>query len=312
MKKIALSAVSLAALTTSVLAADLPSRKAPAVPPPSPLSWTGFHVGLNAGGIWNNNNSIQVSTWPIAQFASASPLFWAPLNGSISTGSNGGFIGGGQIGYDWQVPFSGMGFVAGVEADIQGIASSGGNNARNVIYPGPVDGLQSTTFWNNASGSASLQYLGTVRGRLGYLVNPTLLVYGTGGLAYGGVSANLNQSQIYNLTYGSTPNALVITAIGNANYSNTQVGYTAGGGLEWMFLPNWSAKAEYLYYNLGNVSMTSVMSATASGPFAFNFPSGVVGVWTSSTANTTISGNVVRAGVNYHFNWGSAPVVAKY
>jgi outer membrane immunogenic protein len=314
MKKFLLSAVSLAVLSGSALAADLPSRKEAIAPQPPTLSWTGFHVGVNAGGIWNNNNSIQVNSWPIA--AGLSEAYWAPLNGSISTGQKGGFIGGGQIGYDWQVTYGGMGFVTGVEADIQGIAASGGNNSRNSFYPGPSNGSQtggytiSDSIWNNVTGSANLQYLGTVRGRIGYLLTPSLLVYGTGGLAYGGVSINLNQSQFYNGTLsggGTTTNLGGLSAFGNANYSNTQVGYTAGGGVEWMFLPNWSAKAEYLYYNLGNVSLTSVMTAIPTG----GNPNPTE-LWTSSTAHTTISGNIVRAGVNYHFNWGSAPVVAKY
>jgi outer membrane immunogenic protein len=302
MKKILISAVSLAALSGSAVAADLPSRKAPVVAPPPALSWTGFHVGVNAGGIWNNNNSIQISTWPINPGAVNTPSSWVPLNGSINAGSNGGFIGGGQIGYDWQVPFNGMGFVTGVEADIQGIASNNGGHALNSLYP--IGDAPNSSIWNNVTGSANLQYLGTVRGRLGYLVTPSLLIYGTGGLAYGGVSANINQSQFTSILNGYVGTA----AFGSANYSNTQVGYTAGGGVEWMFLPNWSAKAEYLYYNLGNVSMTSVMTGIPTGAIAAN-PSFI---WTSSTANTTISGNIVRAGVNYHFNFSPAPVVAKY
>jgi outer membrane immunogenic protein len=315
MKKQLISAVSLAALTGSALAADLPSRKEAVIPPPPQLSWTGFHVGVNAGGIWSNNNSINVSTWPIAGDAASLPLFWAPLNGTVSNGQKGGFIGGGQIGYDWQASYNGMGFVTGVEADIQGIAAGGGQNSRNSIYPGPQNGFRNEIFsisdsiWNNVTGSASLQYLGTVRGRIGYLATPTLLVYATGGLAYGGVSVNLNQSQFFNSTFtaGGTSGTGGQAAFGNANYSNTQVGYTAGGGIEWMFLPNWSAKAEYLYYNLGNVSLTSVTTSVPTG-----LATGNTELWTSSTAHTTISGNIVRAGVNYHFNWGSSPVVAKY
>lgn len=315
MKKFLLSAASLVALTNAVLAADLPSRKEPVIPPPPPPMWTGFHVGVNAGGIWNNNNSIQVNTWPLDPQLATLPIFWAPLNGTVSSGQNGGFIGGGQIGYDWQVNYGGYGFITGLEADIQGIAASGGNNTRSSFYPGPQNGTTfgpssiSDSIWNNVSGSANLQYLGTVRGRIGYLITPTLLVYGTGGLAYGGVSVNLNQSQFLNsiITTGGPVLTAGTAAFGNANYSNTQVGYTAGGGLEWMFLPNWSAKAEYLYYNLGNVSLTSVMTAV---PVGIN--EDPAQIWTSSTANTTISGNIVRAGVNYHFNWGSAPVVAKY
>jgi len=314
MKTIKAAASLLILSSTAALAADLPSRKEIVAPPPPTLSWTGFHVGVNAGGIWNNNNSIQVNSWPLV--AGLPEVYWAPLNGSISSGQSGGFIGGGQIGYDWQVTYGGMGFVTGVEADIQGIATSGGNNSRNSFYPGPSNGSQfggyaiNDSIWNNVTGSANLQYLGTVRGRIGYIVTPTLLVYGTGGLAYGGVSINLNQSQVYNATLsggGTVTNLGGQAAFGNANYSNTQVGYTAGGGIEWMFLPNWSAKAEYLYYNLGNVSLTSVTTSFPTGT-ATRSPE----LWTSSTAHTTISGNIVRAGVNYHFNWGAAPVVAKY
>lgn len=311
MKKLLPAVSAFVALASPLLAADIPSRKEVVLSPPSPV-WTGFHVGLNAGGIWNNNNSINVQTWPLD--GAYPPITWAPLNGVVSSGQNGGFVGGGQIGYDWQVPYGGLGFVTGVEADMQGVAASGGNNSRNSFYPGPSDGASfggfsiSETIWNNVSGSAYLKYLGTVRGRLGYLATPTLLVYGTGGLAYGGITINVNQSQFDNaiISGGGASIAAGYTAFGNANLSTTQVGYTAGGGVEWMFLPNWSAKVEYLYYNLGNVSVTSVMTGV---------PFGVVSsprLLYSSTANTTISGNIVRAGVNYHFNWGVAPVVAKY
>ena len=57
MKKLLLSSVALAAMAGTAIAADLPSRKAPVAAPPAPPMWTGFHAGLNAGGIWNNNNS---------------------------------------------------------------------------------------------------------------------------------------------------------------------------------------------------------------------------------------------------------------
>ena len=299
MKKILLSAASLAALTTSVFAADLPSRKAPVIaPPPAPI-WTGFHVGVNAGGTWGNNSSLSTTTWPVNGWVATQPVYWAYGNTALPGSSNGGFIGGGQIGYDWQVPYNGMGFVTGVEADIQGIATSGGNRNANFVTPGASAGDQ---VWSNLNASGNLQYLGTVRGRLGYLVTPTLLIYGTGGLAYGGVSFNVNSTKTeYNA--GATN----WVAIGNASYANTQVGWTGGGGAEWMFMPNWSAKVEYLYYDLSNVSMTGV--STRVPVQQTQFPSST---WTSSTYNGRINGNLVRAGVNYHFNFASAPVVAKY
>jgi outer membrane immunogenic protein len=124
-------------------------------------------------------------------------------------------------------------------------------------------------------------------------------------LAYGGVTFNRSTTSIE--TQAGVNNWI---ALGNATYSNTQVGWTAGGGLEWMFMPNWSAKAEYLYYDLGNISATSVSTisplTTASNILT------TAQLFRSSTASGRIDGNLVRAGVNYHFNFATAPVVAKY
>jgi outer membrane immunogenic protein len=291
----------------SAIAADLPSRKAPVAPPPVAPLWTGFHVGLNAGGIWNNNNSINLQAWPLA----GQPIqYWAPLNNSISSGSNEGFIGGGQIGYDYQANLSGYSIVTGIEADFQGIASGSGNGSKSLVNNGPFDmmaGVNSDTILNNINGSANLGWIGTVRGRLGFLATPTLLVYGTGGLAYGQVNLNLNQTQLQTVNAGAFSGGW--TVFGNSNTSNTLVGYSAGGGVEWMFMPNWSAKAEYLYYNLGNISTNITSTGVPSGVAA---TTNSTRAWLSTTANSTVSGNIVRAGVNYHFNWGSAPVVAKY
>jgi outer membrane immunogenic protein len=303
MKKLGFSvaALALAISAGSALAADLPSRKAPPVaPPPAPL-WKGFYAGLNAGGTWGNNNAINGSTYPAGAVANSSPVYWALGNGSVGSRGNNlvGFIGGGQIGYNWQPTFAGYTFVTGAEADIQGIAGSGnGSRTGYSVLPGSAGG---ETISNFSKSSGSLQYLGTVRGRLGWLATPTLLIYGTGGLAYGGVSLNRSVS-----TFDAINGASQWVAIGNAAYSNTQVGWTAGGGLEWMFMPNWSAKAEYLYYNLGNVSATSVSTLVPTGSGVGNQ------LYRSTTYSGTISANLVRAGVNYHFNWGSSPVVAKY
>ena len=292
----------------SALAADLPSRKAPVIAPPPPPMWTGFHVGLNAGGTWGNNSSLNSTTWSLAPPSGFPAIDNSNIvNAALLTGTAGqaagsaGFIGGGQVGYDWQVPVSGYGVVVGGEADFQGIAGTGGNGSRWI-------GAQAGTFLNNSlftlsnqQVSGSLQWLGTVRGRVGFLAMPTLLVYGTGGLAYGGVSGSVQNTQ-----NGLLGNAPSIFNYGSGSYSKTAVGWTAGGGLEWMFMPNWSAKAEYLYYDLGNVSGSVYNTSYGLG----------VGTTTQlasvSNYSARVSGNIVRAGVNYHFNWGSAPVVAKY
>ena len=263
MKKILLSAVSLAILSGSALAADLPSRKAPvAPPPPPPPMWTGFYAGLNLGGGWGAGNG------------NSNAYNLDGLNGGVTNnlgagGNSGGVIGGVQIGYNYAITPM---FLVGAEADFQGtsMGSGGGskygyllniNNGRTAYVPGWV------------GGGVSLPWFGTVRGRLGMTVMPTLLIYGTGGFAYADVQRN-----------------------GGYQNSATQTGWTAGGGIEWMFMPNWSAKAEYLYTDVsgGNSGWGNNLGISLN------------------SANNNTRWNTVRAGVNYHFNWGAAPVVAKY
>ena len=279
--RLALALTVAASITAPAFAADLPTRKAPLPPPPLPLSWTGFYVGANAGGVWGNSSNSANEVFGYSPAGVGAGLSAAP---GASGGSNSGFIGGLQVGYNKQ--FAGA-FVGGLEADIQGVAGA----SRTVGTYGVGVDSAGVSYTSIGKRSGGLDYLGTVRGRIGYLVMPTLLVYGTGGLAYGGVSANA-----YFATAGSDG-----TGGGGAlSYANTRAGWTAGGGVEWMFLPNWSAKVEYLYFDLG--------SATARGMIA-----DAGNAWAFSAANTTrFNGNLVRAGVNYHFNWGAAPVVAKY
>ncbi|MBM3564345.1 MAG: porin family protein, partial [Alphaproteobacteria bacterium] len=156
--------------------------------------------------------------------------------------------------------------------------------------------------------SKRLDYIGTVRGRLGWLFTPTLLAYGTGGLAYGGVSVSTSIAQ-FNNDCAQFPGACISgAAFSSGAFSDTRVGWTVGGGLEWMFWPNWSAKVEYLYYDLGNVSYSAgALTTLGNTIFAGSVVAGVV-----SQTQTRFNGNIVRAGVNYHFNWGAAPIVAKY
>jgi len=284
MKKILLSATALSlALTASAFAADLPSRKAPVyVPPPPPLVWSGFYAGLNLGGGWNaNNGNNEVSAYwdPNYQFAAtafppagpiAPNLFFLP-NGN-QTGTAGGVIGGAQVGYNFQFNPS---IVIGAEADFQGSSINGNGPGTYYGYPSPFANPFTGAF-NDVlvpvaainGGKLGLNWIGTVRGRAGWLFTPTLLVYGTAGFAYGGIQA--------------------------WSYTNSRTGWTAGGGLEWMFAPNWSAKVEYLYADLS--------SGGATGTFGWNY---------GYHFHPEI--NIVRAGVNYHFNWAApAPVLAKY
>jgi outer membrane immunogenic protein len=97
-------------------------------------------------------------------------------------------------------------------------------------YSGVLGTQNVVTVYNEYSASKNLSYLGTLRGRLGYLAKPDLLLYVTGGMAYGGVSSSFFGAQ--------NPSSGVITSNGpgTTNYSGTHLGWTAGAGLEWMFL----------------------------------------------------------------------------
>ena len=266
------SAIALALATGSAFAADLPSRKEAPVyvpPPPPPPLWTGFYGGLNIGGGWDaNGGQSGASAYydPSIPFAAPTPagsnLFFLPNGNAL--GSAGGVVGGAQVGYNFQFNQ----FVLGVETDFQGTSiSSSGNNAPLTLYQSPVSSNYLTPVGALTGSNVDLSWFGTVRGRVGYLITPTLLIYGTAGFAYGQVDA-----------WG---------------FSNTSTGWTAGGGVEWMFAPHWSAKAEYLY-----VDLSSNGGANNGWNIGYNFQPAI---------------NVVRAGVNYHFNWGApAPVVAKY
>ncbi|MFY9629019.1 MAG: outer membrane beta-barrel protein [Methylocystis sp.] len=274
------TAVALALASGSAFAADLPSRKeAPVYVAPAPVAtWTGFYAGVNLGGGWSSqggNNSYLPYADSTFALGSVPPLSTTPnlffLPGGGTTGNNtGGVVGGGQVGYNYQF---GNSFVIGAETDIQGTSIAGGNQGNYAglyasPYLGSATGVLSPLVTGNG-GNLSLPWFGTVRGRAGYLATPTLLLYGTAGFAYGGVQA--------------------------FQRSNTSTGWTAGGGVEWMFLPHWTAKLEYLYVDLDS--------------------SGVNGAYTGWQLgnNHHPQLNVVRVGVNYLFNFAApAPVLAKY
>ena len=278
MKKIlfAVSAVALALSAGSAMAADLPSRKEAPVyvpPPPPPPLWTGFYLGLNIGGAWDaNGGQSGASAYYDPNFAFAStPIVGGPANlfflpNGNTVGNQGGVVGGAQAGYNFQFGQ----FVIGAETDFQGTSlSGGGNNAPLTFFPSPYNSNNYLSPVGAITGAnISLPWFGTVRGRAGYLITPTLLLYGTAGFAYGDVQA--------------------------WSFSNTRTGWTAGGGVEWLFAPHWSAKAEYLYVDLDSNGQTGNFGWTWGNHFHPQL-------------------NVVRVGVNYHFNFAApAPVVAKY
>jgi outer membrane immunogenic protein len=292
--KLKFFAAALAASTIagSAFAADLPSRKvAPAYVAPAPImTWSGFYIGLNAGYTWSNSN---VSYAGVPVTPPFFPDFGLASNALIGAKNN-GFIGGGQIGWNYQFSPS---FMAGLEADIQGIANSGNINVSR-SFADPASAVPMTMTYG---GQKKLDWFGTLRGRLGFVASPAWLLYATGGLALGGAKLNSTWTLIRPGVIGAgfSPDLAATSA------SGTRVGWTIGAGTEWKFTQNWSAKLEYLYYDLGRLSTTTgVLIDTGAAAGAANLA--------VNSSSARFNGHIVRAGVNYHFGGVAGPVVAKY
>lgn len=328
MKKALFSTVALVAFTSVSLAADLPSRKETPVSPVVLPIWTGLYAGLNAGYGFGTNNNINSVSYGGYQTVIDTPFVDPAIASALSrnfSNSQNGFIGGAQFGYNYQW---GSKVVVGLETDIQGSNISGNSYGRGVGSNSFVDNLGPAT--GSLAGSviggqsvvAGVNYLGTVRGRVGYLFTPTVLAYGTAGFTYGGAYANTNNSAIYSgvatasaggQTFANA--ALGQNFYGNNNQSQLLVGWNAGGGLEWLFSDNWSLKGEAIYWNLGNMNVLTenwaVSPVTSASIIGTTIPV-LSNAVASTNAKVNYQGIIARFGVNYHFNVGSMPVVAKY
>jgi outer membrane immunogenic protein len=321
-RKLLLSTVAATALTGSALAADLPSRKAPppAFIPPPVMTWTGAYVGVNGGAIWTNSRNFYTTGYDFAGTATPAISAAAALaaNNNLQTGNRTQFLVGGTWGYNWQWNQ----WVLGTESDFQGVFGCrnnnnnfgffGGFNGNNgcggtstafVTTPGVVGAavVPGFTVGNQQTINRSLDYLSTSRVRAGFLVTPSLLIYGTGGVAIGKVRAN---STIVSTTLDPA-GATLLTGASTYNYSQLKAGFVAGGGLEWMFAKDWSFKAEAMYYDLGRSNFNQQVQQIA--------PGGILVTNTGTNTTWRNNGIIARGGLNYHIHWfDAAPVVARY
>lgn len=223
------------------------------VPPPT---WTGFYIGAHVGGFWadikNNDGGFQDYH-----------TYWDYPNRVVASwnNNNDGVFGGGTVGYNYQTGA----FVFGVEADFGGAGLTSDWN--NGVAPGR-DGFLHVK--NDAS------FYADVTGRLGYAVGPALF-YAKGGWAFLDTNFSVN---------GHT------SADGDWSVSsNGRDGWTVGGGIEYMWSPNWSVKAEYLFFDFGQNSLS----------------------WTDGRGNTfnferELQINSFKVGLNYHFANVYAPL----
>jgi outer membrane immunogenic protein len=286
MRRRALAAVLLPLFATPSFAADMAVKAPPPVAAPT-CAWCGWYVGVNAGYGWSNDDPVNTQTTNVFSAAGLNGNIGGAVaargTGSVSPKSN-SFIGGGQFGYNHQF----NNYVLGIETDIQGAAhNTAGTIGSAGLVPGAATPISST---GTITSTRSLDYLGTLRGRVGVVATPQLLAFATGGFAYGGVKTSTRITET--LGFPDTPGSF-----GTAGSSSTlRAGWTAGGGFEWMFAPKWSAKAEYLYYDLGRVNnqLPNIQQLGGLGT--------VLETTSASQSSTRFTGSVVRVGINYHLN----------
>jgi outer membrane immunogenic protein len=246
MKKLLLATTAFVVLAVgSATAADLSRPAYRAAPPPPPMySWTGLYWGVNVGYSWGRDK-VQ---WNLVGF------------GTVSESQKmDGVIGGFQSGYNYQFGQ----WVLGLETDIQASGQKG-----STIY-GIAPGV-------TLSADHKLPWFGTSRTRLGVLVSPTVLLYGTAGIAYGQVKEDYTHTVA---GVGST----------NSNFKNVRAGWTAGAGVEGVIGGGWTAKLEYLYMDLGE--QTSNIATPGQG--------------TVSNWSNRVTDNIVRVGFNYRWGGGA-------
>jgi outer membrane immunogenic protein len=262
MRKLLLGSVALIMMSVPVLAADMPVKVKPL---PPAWSWTGCYVGLNVGYTW-------------ARFRKSDVRQLSATTGAVVTTFNDfafdddGASGGAQIGCNWQ---NGV-IVWGVEADIQVTSVEARTVFDNAIFNVPSAAFDTQV-------ASALRWFGTARGRVGWTVTPTTLLYVTGGFAYG-----QDRSSVY------FPTAAGGQTTFYASDSQTHFGYTVGVGAEAKIAQNFTAKLEYLYTDLG--SKEYFLECRCADNIRWD---------------QRLDFHTVRLGLNYQFNWYET-VVAKY
>jgi outer membrane immunogenic protein len=289
MRRIAIAAVVGSAFLGGIAAAhaaDMRVKAPPMVAPLPAFSWTGFYVGANVGGAWtpgSDGSAFQDIFPPFIVLPPIVPIITLVPGGLASLTGSGGqsaVIGGGQIGYNWQV----QQFVLGVEADVVGTGLKGATASATRDL-----GLGATQTVTVDTGR--IDWMASFRGRAGFAADRALF-YVTGGAAVaeiGGASATLVNGPAIAIPAG--------TFTSTTGGSSTRWGWTVGGGIEWAFNQNWSLAGEYRHTDFGSRGTT------------VNIPDGLGGTFAPVTVNGRLTVDQATARLNYRFG---GPVVARY
>lgn len=310
MKRFAGVIAVLAAAVGSASGADMTLKASPL----AAARWTGLYLGVNVGYGWGDPHtglagSGDVVVTNVARGFPSPPVL--PLNFAFANSGSAplkGLLGGVQIGYNYQLDRR---WVVGVEADLQGAGQSESNAftdqfSTQICSGTPALGspcVVSTLLAGTAATGyeARVEWFGTLRGRAGYLITDQVLLYGTGGLAYGRVRISGNAGiASATLIDGSSLNA---PATGAFAVARNNLGYSIGAGVEGRIFPwlpaNWTWKAEYLYLDLG--SLDSGTSFSGLFPSISRDPTMTSSLTGTAALHSQFVDHIVRVGLNYKF-----------
>ena len=232
-------------------------------PPECDFTWTGFYFGGNAGYAWGH---AETSFEPLPD-----PVTFFDLEPTSLNPDPSGFIGGGQVGFNWQWN---KWLVLGIESDFQGSDIEGSETRSPILDITGTPNIPPGELFAHER----MQWFGSTRGRIGISPWCRGLFYGTGGVAYGNVDDSANTDFENGTTYP-------------VKFSETNVGWTAGGGIEYGICHHWTVKVEYLHYDLGDRSRTQnqlVGGVPQGPPFFVHY-------------NFETKGEIVRGGINFKF-----------
>ena len=229
---------------------------------PTGVEWSGFYAGVNAGAAMSSGDLTSATEYTDTGYFDGSSVTSIDKAGKADYDET-SFTGGGQIGYNFQHD----NLVIGVEGDLNYLGLNTSDSA-SAVYP--CCAPDSFTVKQDLS----VDWLATARGKLGVAVNQVLL-YGTGGLAFGNVDH-----------HGHFSDTFEPYSFDSGSCSGVRTGWTAGAGIEWMMVENASLKLEYLYYDLGSVSAGST----------------VPGYDNKFHNEADVSGSIIRAGFNWYIN----------
>jgi outer membrane immunogenic protein len=279
MRRIALAVAATTAFFAATLGAGIQSASAAS----ATYNWTGYYIGGNGGYGWGSRTA---TFTPNDSVGICSGSFGSTCPSSTSLDTKGG-LGGLQAGYNLQLNQS---WLAGIEADFDWSRIRGTGTSNFLINPTV-----------NPPGSSSIlaeqnvKWFGTVRARLGWLPKYNMLVYATGGFAYGRIDENVTLNAFPNSNLAGGGFGFQCSATGTncflGSRSRTATGWTAGGGLEYAPWNNISVKAEYLYVNLGSGDTVNAVAQNGAGVTPASF----------ATSYSRTDFHVLRAGLNLKF-----------